>query len=68
MHELCERSNEEGFSLLSIEDQRIVKQQHLVSALRLEGIEVIEWVEGTPGWKMEVYFQPPESWKGEWGY
>lgn len=57
----------QGWSTLPAEEKKWQQREHSAVALRLEGIEVFDWDEGCPGWRMEVYFQREESWKGSWG-
>lgn len=52
---------------LNKKEKKWQMREHASLALRTEGIEVIDWAWGCPGWRMEVYFQEPESWKGTWG-
>lgn len=42
-------------------------REHFELALRLQGIEVIDWKSRCAGWEMEVFFQEAKSWKGDWG-
>lgn len=62
---------EEGsrsFQRLPAIEKKGLMEEHVSIALRLQGIEVVTWEMGCFGWKMEVFFEGPESWKSsEWG-
>lgn len=57
----------ESVTCMQARDKKQQMFQHMVLALRLEGVELFEWVIGCRGWETDVFFQGEESWKKGWG-